>query len=121
MLIILNAILGVIFFEAIRLYRCFIGKKEYIPTVGFNRKAEVLLYITVIIIFMITAISIAHYKAGDPFNAIVIGFAVPSGTRLLSPTKTVENTNIEDITSEYFRKDPSILQKAQAWWENYNT
>ena len=69
-----SAILGVLFHEAIRIYRCMISGKKIIPNSGLNSKANVLIYSLVILVFAGVAFVLAGSIAGDnPIAAFVFG------------------------------------------------
>jgi len=118
---VLLAILGVLFYESIRLYRCFLSNSNYIPDIGFGSKISKILYATVLIVFIIVSIIASYYLGdSDPFNSFLLGVGVPTGSRFITPPNSSSDTHIDDMASDEFGGKKSFIQLTKVWLIRYN-
>lgn len=108
---IFSGVLGVIFHEAVRVYRCIIGGTPIIPSVGLTPNARGFIYFLVILVFILVASTFTHYFAqGNPVAGFLFGIGVPSGTRLIAPVKRTQQAGTEDDQVDDFWSEEAIAK-----------
>ncbi|MEL6778549.1 MAG: hypothetical protein AAFO06_14960 [Cyanobacteria bacterium J06597_16] len=119
----LGGVLGVLFHEAVRIYRCILAEKPVIPSAGFGLRGNTVIYVLVILVFIAVAIFFTEYFAqGNSVASLFFGFGIPSGSRLISPVAKVsqaEGEKLDDFWSEENRP-PSLSERFSRWLSMYS-
>jgi len=97
--IVIGSILGVLFHEAIRIYRCFLSKRTIIPKNGFGKRINAIIYIVVLCVFVLVSFYLTTFLGiTNPVAAFVFGVSVPNGLSNLKPISKPEQ--VDDFWSE---------------------
>ena len=110
------SILGVLFFEALRIYRCYVNSESIVPNVGVSPAVATSVYALIMVVFAVVAFCLSSVIGdGTEVEAFLFGFSVPSGSTLLKPNASGGGDEVEDLESEVRRP----LATAKAWIDRY--
>lgn len=112
--IIFSALLGLAFYESIRVFKgAQIGKKA-IPSFGYTAKVNFTIYLIIVTVFVSVSVflSLTVFSA-DSKEAFLLGFSVPSGANLatLKPRVDPEDDETDDHASIFHGKKLNLLER----------
>ncbi|MBO9403438.1 hypothetical protein [Shimia sp. R9_3] len=117
--VVASSLLGLAFFECVRIYRCIRLEKKFFPNIGFSKAASKLVYVFVMAVFIATAIFITLlFELDDPVKAFLLGFAVPSGAHLAGGGMK-EGDEIDDMESEQTISEMPLAARLAYWFQAY--
>lgn len=113
------ALLGLAFFECVRIYRCFRLDKNLFPNIGFTLKVSKIVYCVVLVVFALTALFMANFfQILDPTKAFLLGFSVPSGAHLAGGGIN-KGDDIDDMESEKPLSEIPMRTRIKYWFQAY--
>lgn len=121
LVLIFYSVLGTLFYEAIRLYRCFATGSSAIPDVGLSPYVARAVYVGVIVVFVVVAATVTvHFEVDKPYHAFFLGVGIPTGSRLLTPASRPTSDQVDDFASADHGPRPTTAQLVRAWLQRYN-
>ena len=120
--IIASALLGLAFFESIRIYKGSQVGRGAVPKFGFKKRIDVFVYLAILIIFAEASIFLAiNMMPSTTSEAFLLGFSVPSGTNLMlsKPQQEGEPDMVEDQASEEFGIRRTVMQRVVTVYRRY--
>lgn len=119
--IIFFAILGTLFYEAVRIYRCIVSGSKLIPDVGLRKDVTLALYVGAVLVFiLVSGTVVVQFEIERSHHAFFLGVGVPTGTRLISPPGKPTGEQIDDLASQEYGPKPSFYSRAKIWLRRYN-
>lgn len=121
----LYSVLGVAFYEAIRIYRCFLSKSNPIPDVGLGVKTSRIVYVAVLLVFVAVAYLLsAQLVPGSRIEAFLFGVGIPTGTRFITPPVKVSDrpgdVQVDDLETEEHGLRAGWRELASLWLQRFN-
>lgn len=109
-----SALLGLAFYESIRVYKGTQKGQKLVPEFGFAKRTNTFIYLVILAVFSCSTIFLSNtIFAGSNSEAFLLGFSVPSGTNLvLQDTNTgISSDNVDDQASEKYGKQAPLKNR----------
>lgn len=113
----LAAILGVVFHEAVRIYKVIRSNNQILPDIAELRYISWVIYILVLIIFCIVSVIASVQLASENIiSSIWLGFSIPLGLKFTTST----SQSSESVDDHLSQTSTPFLMKIRDWIFEYS-
>ena len=114
--VITGAVLGVFFHETIRIRKKANQKKRWVPSFGFGKRYNLILFLITLFVFCLVAAFLSRYVAqSNPIAAFIFGTSVPEGLKAFKPM----HQDDEEIIDDFLSDKPSFKDRFYNWLDTY--